>query len=67
MMPDLSKPFKIESDASLFATRAVLLQQDTNEDWHPVAYHSKSMNSTKHNYQVYDRELLAVIRSLREW
>jgi len=67
MMPDLSKPFKIKSDASLFATGAILLQQDTNEDWHPVAYHSKSMNSTKYNYQVYNRELLTVICSLREW
>ena len=67
MMPDLQKPFEVECDASLFATGAVLLQQDTNTDWHPVAYHSKSMNPTERNYQVYDRELLAVIHSLRKW
>ncbi len=67
LMPDRTKPYEIECDASLFATGAILLQQDTNGDWHPVAYHSKSMSPTERNYQVYDRELMAVICSLREW
>src|SRR6266496_5152894 len=62
LMPDFTKPFKIESDASLYATGAILLQQDTNGDWHPVAYCSQSMNPTERNYQVYDRELMAIIR-----
>ncbi len=66
-MPDYTKPFEIESDASLYATDTDLLQQDTNGDWHPVTYYSRSMNSTEQNYQVYDRELLAIIRSLHKW
>ncbi len=66
-MPDYAKPFEIESDALLYATGAILLQQDTNGDWHPVAYFSQSMNPMERNYQVYDRELMAIIRSLREW
>ena len=44
LMPDYTKPFEIESDASLYATGAILLQQDTNGDWHSVAYCSQSMN-----------------------
>ena len=52
---------------TIFATGAVLLQEDTNRDWHPVTFYSKSMSATERNYQVYDRELMAVIRSLREW
>ena len=67
LMPDFTKPFEIESDASLYATGAILLQQDTNGDWHPVTYCSQSMNPMERNYQVYDRELMAIIRSLREW
>ena len=67
LMPDFTKPFEIESDASLYATGAILLQQDTNGDWHPVAYCSQSMNPTEQNYQVYDRELMAIIRALRKW
>ncbi len=66
-MPDFTKLFEIESDALLYATGAILLQQDTNRDWHPVAYCSQSMNPTEQNYQVYDRELMAIICSLREW
>jgi len=39
-MPDHSKPFQIESDASKYATEAVLLQLDSNGDRHPVAFFS---------------------------
>jgi len=67
LMPDYNKPFKIELDALLYATGAVLLQQDTNGEWHPVAFHSQSMSPTERNYQVYDRELMAIIRALRDW
>ncbi len=67
LMPDYTKPFEIESDASLYTTGTILLQQDTNGDWHPVAYCSQSMNPMERNYQVYDRELMAIICSLREW
>jgi hypothetical protein len=35
--------------------------------WHPVAYYSKSMNDAERNYEIYDKELLAVIRALEEW
>ena len=47
LMPDYAKPFEIESDTLLYATRAVLLQQDTNGEWHPVAFHSQSMSPTE--------------------
>src|SRR6266540_3534531 len=67
LMPDYTKTFEIESDASLYATGAILLQQDTNGDWHPVAYCSQSMNPMERNYQVYDRELMAIIHALCEW
>lgn len=35
--------------------------------WHPVAYLSEEMTETKHNYEIYDRELLAVVRALESW
>ena len=64
---NMSKPFEIEADASLYATGAVLHQEDTNGEQHPVAYYSKSLSPPERNYQVYDREFLAIIRALREW
>ena len=66
-MPDMMKPFVVESDASKYASGAVLRQQDTNGDWHPCAYLSKSFNETERNYEIYDRELLAIIRALTDW
>ena len=66
-MPNSSKPFILEMDASLFASGAVLQQQDSNGDWHPCAYLSKSFNDMECNYDIWDRELLAVIRALTEW
>ena len=66
-MPDTGKPFQIEADASKYASGAVLTQEDLNGDRHPVAYLSKSFNQAERNYQVYDCELLAIIRALQEW
>ena len=67
LMPDSLKSFVLEMDASLFASGAVLWQQDNNGDWHPCAYLSKSFNDTEHNYDIWNRELLAVIRALTKW
>ena len=38
LMPDMTKPFVVKSDASKYALGAVLRQQDNNGDWHPCAY-----------------------------
>ncbi|KAF8642819.1 hypothetical protein AX16_009398 [Volvariella volvacea WC 439] len=67
LAPDTSKLFPIETDASKVATGGVLKQQDTNGDWHPVAYLSQSLDLAQCNYQIYDRELLAIIRALQAW
>jgi len=67
MMPDTSKPFQIESDASKYASGTVLTQLDNNGSQHPCAFISKTFNEAGRNYEIYDRELLAIIRSLQEW
>ena len=67
MMPDQTKLFQIETDASKYATGAVLAQLDSNGDRHPVSFISKTFSPAERNYEIYDRELLAVIRALEEW
>jgi len=67
MMPDQTRPFQIETDASKYATGAVLTQQDSNGDRHPVSFISKTFSPAERNYEIYDRELLAIIRALEEW
>ena len=67
MMPDQSQPFQIKTDASKYATGAVLTQLDLNGDRHPVSFISKTFSLAKRNYEIYDQELLAIIRALEEW
>ena len=66
MMLDQTQPFQIECDAPKYASGAVLTQQD-NSDRHLVAFLSKTFSEMERNYEIYDRELLAIIRALEEW
>jgi hypothetical protein len=66
-MPDQTKPFQVECDTSKYASGAVLTQLDTNGARHPCAFISKTFSPTKRNYEIYDRELLAIIQALDKW
>jgi RNase H-like domain found in reverse transcriptase len=66
-MPNQSKPFQIESDTSKVATGAVLTQLDSNGNRHPVAFLSKTFSETERKYKIYNRELLGIIRALKQW
>ena len=63
--PDWSKQFELEVDASLFAIGAVLFQRDDEGRRRPISYFSQALNTTKRNYDIWDREFLAVIRGLK--
>jgi len=67
LMPKLEQPFKLEVDASNYAIGATLNQKDELGCWHPVAYYSTTLSETERNYDIYDKELLAVVKSLRHW
>jgi len=61
-------PFQIKADSSDFATRAVLSQQSTTDrKWYPVAFYSKSLSSVEQNYEIHNKEILAIICALEEW
>ena len=66
-MADLSKPFIVECDSSDFATGAVLSQRGPDDQIHLIAFYSKKLNNAERNYEIYDKELLAVVRALDEW
>ena len=57
----------MQTDASKLGTGAVLLQKDDAGVSHPCAYLSQALVDAEQNYQVYDLELLAVIRALKVW
>ena len=65
--PDLDKEMRVEADASDFAMGGVLSIKCEDERWRPVAYISKSLNKAKRNYEIHDKEMLAIIRCLEAW
>jgi len=67
-LPDNLRPFRIEADSSDFATGAVLSQQSPEDNkWHPVVFFSKSLSPVEWNYEIHDKEMLAIVRALEEW
>lgn len=67
-LPDNAKPFQLEADSSNVATGAVLSQlSESDSKWHLVAFYSKSLSMVEWNYNIYDKEMLAIIHALEEW
>ena len=60
-IPEDEGQFRVEADASEGAVGAVISQQ-IEDKWHPVTFHSKALSSTKRNYEIYDKEMLAISR-----
>ena len=65
-LPDLSKEFVVQCDASGYAVGAVL-QQDHGNGLQPVAFMSKKMVGAETRYPVHEQELLAIITALTTW
>lgn len=59
---DLQHPFEIETDASEYAMGAVLMQHEK-----PICFHYETFTSTVVNYPTYDKELYALVQSVKKW
>ena len=64
---DPSRPFVLETDGSDFALGAVLSQVQSDGQLHPVAYYSRKFTPPEINYEIYDKELLAIVASFEHW
>ena len=67
ILPRVEEPFRMEADASNFAYGAILSQKGEDDKWHPVSYFSKTMTKEERNYQIWDKEMLAIIKALGHW
>jgi len=69
--PDFTKQFFLQTDASAFGLGAVLSQEHGEEGskpkLHPITYYSATFTPTEHNYDIYEHELLAIMKSLNNW
>ena len=62
--PDLDKKMRMEVNASDYAMGGVLSMECEDGLWRLVAFLSKSLNEIERNYEIHDKEMLAIIRGL---
>jgi len=53
-------------DASKHAIEGVLFQEQ-EEKWKPIAFLSRMMQLAEKNYEIYNKELLAIVEALTKW
>ena len=61
-LPDLQRPFEIQTDASDYAMGVVLTHHAK-----PICYHSETFNPAVVNYPTYDKELYVLVQSVKKW
>ena len=66
-IPKPLEPFQVKCDTLKVATGAVLQQQDATGFWYPCAYLLKLFTPAERNYQIFNRELLAVVQAFNAW
>ena len=60
---------KVKGDTSdyTYTPGGVLSMEYEDSRWRPVAFLSKSLSETERNYEIHDKEMLAIIRGLENW
>jgi len=57
----------VETNASDYALAAILSIVTKDNEIHPVAFHSRTFSAPELNYDVYDKELLAIFEAFKIW
>ena len=64
---DLDKKIRMEVDALDYTIGGVLSVECEDKLWRLMAFLSKSLNEMERNYEIHDKEMLAIIRGLANW
>ena len=62
-LPKREGKFRVETDMSGHAIGGVLSQEQEGK-WKPIAFLSRTMQPAEQNYEIYDKELLAIVEAL---
>jgi len=65
-LPRKEEKFRVEVDASGHAIGGVLSQEQEGK-WKPVTFLLRTMSPTERNYEMYNKELLAIVEALYKW
>jgi len=63
--PDL--PLVLETDLSDFALGEVVLQKQKDGKLHPITFHLRKLIPVEINYEIYNKELLAIVDYFQRW
>ena len=70
---DYTKQFLLATDVSAYSVGTILLQEGEihprtrKPTQHPITYYSATFTPMERNYDIYERELLAVLKALQHW
>jgi len=64
---DPNRPALVETDASDFAIAGILSQKFNDGRLHPVSFISRKLSPAELNYDVFNKEMLAVVFALTKW
>ncbi len=64
---DQTRETILEIDSFDYVNDEVLSQYDDEEVLHSIVFYSKNMSSAECNYEIYDKELLIIIRAFEHW
>jgi hypothetical protein len=57
----------VKTDAYNLVIVGILLQYADNDVLHPIAYFSRKHSPAEMDYEIYDKELLTIVRAIKEW
>jgi hypothetical protein len=60
----LERKTMLKTDTSDGVVAGGLSQEDETREWHPVSFSSKTMALAELSYEIYCKEMLAIVRSL---
>ena len=64
---DIDKKMRMEVDVSDYAMGGVLSMEYEDGLQRPAAFLSKSLNEMERNYEIHNKEMLAIVRGLEVW